>query len=468
MGLLNKMRLNYLNKILVTGLIAIFILTSFISVCAVNNVQISKYVTTSNTFYITTGAPTKNGTWTLSIYHKGLWNNKTYEGVWIFEVSTHVGMTAEEVALAMKNEINNKQGCPLTATGSGIIITISSENGQIAKYSSKSDDGQSIHGTLSQMSAFCFTGTPSSGSVKVDLGGFLASTTTDGKSLIQIHEALFTLLQNNGFFVIMDSSGLAFFVVGTYSIVGIDSDDPWLTSMGEFLLDLTVEPFGIYVGMQEDSFGSSGNTVSAVFDFLNFRCVSDTYNITATDELGWVIDPAYDEQGFTAGQKKFRGFDVTIPSGTYNTTNIVNVTIESLSSPWINSSGYMRITVNNPPSITIIDGINNGNRNIEYQYNFTAVDPDADDIYYFIDWGDGNKTDWLGPYSSGEKIIKNHSWNQKGIYIVKAAAKDVNGLQGSYGTLTVTIPRSVSKNILLNILLERFPNIFKLVKYILS
>ncbi len=67
-----------------------------------------------------------------------------------------------------------------------------------------------------------------------------------------------------------------------------------------------------------------------------------------------------------------------------------------------------------------------------------------------------------------QKIIKNHSWNQKGIYIVKAAAKDVNGLQGSYGTLTVTIPRSVSKNTLLNILLERFPNIFKLVKYILS
>ncbi len=78
-------------------------------------------------------------------------------------------------------------------------------------------------------------------------------------------------------------------------------------------------------------------------------------------------------------------------------------------------------------------------------------------------WGDGNKTGWLGPYSSGEKIIKNHFWNKKGIFIIKAVAKDVNELQGSYGTLTVTIPRSVSKNTLLNVLMERYPIIFKLI-----
>jgi hypothetical protein len=442
------MKQKYINKIFVTGLIAFIVLTSFISVSGVkNNKQIIKNEISSSTFYITPGAPTKNGTWTLSFYHKGEWNGKAYEGVWTFEISTHVGMTAKEKAQAMRNAINNKQGCPIIAEGSGIIISISSENGKIVKYSSKSDDGQSVHGTLSQMSAFCFTGTSSTGSVKVELGGFIASTTTDGKSLLQIHNDLFTLLQNNGFFVILDSSGLAFYVVGVYPIVGIDSDDTWLTSMGEFLLDLTVEPFGIYVGMQEDIIGSSESTVKAVFDFFNFRCVSDTYKITVTDELGWEIDPNYEEQGFTAGQKKLRVFDISIPPGTVNTTNTVNVTITSLSSPWINSSGYIQIIVNNPPSITMIDGIINGNAGVEYPYNFTAIDPDGDNIFYYINWGDGNNTGWIGPYSSGEKIIKNHSWNKKGIYLIKAAAKDINELQGSYGTLTITIPRSV-KNII--------------------
>lgn len=462
------MNRKYINKISVTIMIALFILSSFISVSGVkNHLEIPENVIYTNTFDIIPGAPTKDGTWTLLIYHKGEWNGHAYEGVWTFEVTTHIGMTAEEKAQAMRDAINNKQGCPLSAGGTGTSVSVSSENGQIVRYSSKSDDGQSIHGTQPQLSAFCFTGTPSSGSVKVDIGGFIASTTTDGKSLNQIHNDLFTQLQIHGFFVIMDTSGLAFYVVGVYPSTGIDSDDTWLTSMIEFLLDLSVEPFGIYVGMQEDMVGASETTVNTVFNFLNFRCVSDTYKITVTDELGWEIDPIYEEQGFTPGQKKSRVYHVAIPAGTINTTNVVNVTIESLSTPWINCSGYIQIIVNNPPSTTIIDGTTNGNPGIEYQYNFTAIDPDGDDIYYNISWGDGNNTGWIGPYSSGEKIIRNHSWNQRGIYLVQAAAKDENGLVGSYGTLTVTIPRSVPKNTIIFHILERFSQIFQKICYLI-
>ncbi len=454
----------YKNKILATILIILFIITCFTSTNAIKITELKeKNVIFSNSFDITPGVPTKNGTWTLSIYHKGEWNSYLYEGVWTFEISTFIGMTAEEKAQAMRNAINNKQGCPISAGGTGNIVSVSSNNGQIVKYSSKSDDGQSIHGTSPQITAFCFIGTPSNGSVKVDINGYIASTTTDGKSLLQIHNDLFTQLQNHGFFVFMDSSGLAFYVVGVYTSVGIDSDDSWLTSMIDFLLDLSIEPFGIYVNMQEDVIGGSGSTISIIFDFLNFRCISDTYKITATNELGWEIDPAYDETGFIAGQKKFRIYDLTIPPGTINTTNIVNITITSLTSPWINSSGYIKIIVNNPPSSTIINGITNGNPQIEYQYNFTAIDPDADDIFYYIDWGDGNNTGWIGPYNSGQKINKNHTWSQKGIFVIRAAAKDTNGLQGLFGTLTITIPRAISKNILLNIILERFLQIYQII-----
>jgi hypothetical protein len=461
------MKRKYKNKILVTGIVVLFTITNFISASGIkNDKQIQKNVIFSNSFDIIPGIPTKNGTWTLSIYHKGEWNNIVYEGIWTFEVTTHIGMTAEEKAQAMRNAINERQGCPLLTGGTGANVSVSSDNGQIIKYSSKSDDGQSIHGTYPQFTAFCFIGTPSTGSVKVDIGGYIASTTTDGKSLLQIHNDLFTQLQNQGFFVLMDSSGLAFYVVGIYSIVGIDSDDSWLTSMVDFLLDLSVEPFGIYANMQEDIVGSSGSSISVVFDFLNFRCISDTYKITASDELGWEIDPNYEEIGFIAGQKKFRIYDITVPSGTINTTNIVNITITSLTSPWINSVSYIQIVVNNPPSSTIIDGINNGNPQIEYLYNFTSIDPDSDDIFYYIDWGDGNNTGWIGPYSSGQKIIKNHSWSKKGIFVIKAAARDTNGLQGPYGTLTVTIPRSISKNIILNILLDRFSHIFQVFWYL--
>ncbi len=79
------------------------------------------------------------------------------------------------------------------------------------------------------------------------------------------------------------------------------------------------------------------------------------------------------------------------------------------------------------PDKPTIEGSTFGKPDIDYTFIFTSSDPDDEDIFYYIDWGDGQVEDWLGPYSSGESLTISHSWAELGDYNVKARAKDING-----------------------------------------
>lgn len=68
-----------------------------------------------------------------------------------------------------------------------------------------------------------------------------------------------------------------------------------------------------------------------------------------------------------------------------------------------------------------------------YNYTFNATDPENEYIYYFIDWGDGTNTGWIGPFPSGKEITCNHTWMEKGTYLVKAKAKDIYDQEGPWG-----------------------------------
>jgi subtilisin family serine protease len=78
----------------------------------------------------------------------------------------------------------------------------------------------------------------------------------------------------------------------------------------------------------------------------------------------------------------------------------------------------------NPPESPVIDGPTNGIADTPYTYTLNSIDPEEDNIYYWIDWGDKTNSGWLGPNSSGEDITVSHSWSEPGTYIIKAKAKD--------------------------------------------
>jgi hypothetical protein len=123
------------------------------------------------------------------------------------------------------------------------------------------------------------------------------------------------------------------------------------------------------------------------------------------------------------------------------------------------------IIENQKPNKPTITGETNGKPNMYYTYNFVATDPDEDDLYYYIDWGDNNTEEWNGPYNSGEEFSIAHSWTEKGSYTIKAKVKDEHGAESDWATLEVNMPRN---KIISNMLLYRFLGHFLFLGEILS
>jgi hypothetical protein len=128
-------------------------------------------------------------------------------------------------------------------------------------------------------------------------------------------------------------------------------------------------------------------------------------------------------------------------------------------------------TPNNPPTKpSQPDGTTNGILGQEYTYTTSTTDSEGDVVYYLWDWGDGNNSEWLGPYESGKKTDATYIWTVKGSYSVKVKAKDIYNQESSWSDpLPITMPYSYEPNHwFINWLFERFPNTFPLLRYLLG
>jgi len=96
--------------------------------------------------------------------------------------------------------------------------------------------------------------------------------------------------------------------------------------------------------------------------------------------------------------------------------------------------------LNYAPLPPVIHGLYNGDVNVEYDFWTDPIsDPSGDSLYCRWDWGDGNITDWLGPYSSGSIVSASHTWTHGGIYDIRAELKGVGGSSGWSDPHTITI-----------------------------
>lgn len=93
--------------------------------------------------------------------------------------------------------------------------------------------------------------------------------------------------------------------------------------------------------------------------------------------------------------------------------------------------------LNHVPNTPSLSGTTTGWHNTEYSYTISATDDDGDDLKYYIDWGDGTNTGWMGWYSSGESVTKQHTWDEPGNYNVKGKAKDEFGEESDEVTLSI-------------------------------
>lgn len=114
-----------------------------------------------------------------------------------------------------------------------------------------------------------------------------------------------------------------------------------------------------------------------------------------------------------------------------------------------------------PPEKPIITGPSKGGRGTDLQYTFFSTDPNNDNIYYYIKWGDSNEVVGIGPKKSGVAAELIHSWYYEGGYVVQAKAIDVHGAQSEWAYLPITIPRDRTMNIL-----EKFKDFYPIIENI--
>ncbi|MBU0496664.1 MAG: CocE/NonD family hydrolase, partial [Candidatus Thermoplasmatota archaeon] len=61
-----------------------------------------------------------------------------------------------------------------------------------------------------------------------------------------------------------------------------------------------------------------------------------------------------------------------------------------------------------------------------------VVDPEGDDVYVLVSWGDGRYSGWMGPYASGKSISISHQYQKSGIYQIQVITKDVTGAHSAW------------------------------------
>lgn len=148
-----------------------------------------------------------------------------------------------------------------------------------------------------------------------------------------------------------------------------------------------------------------------------------------------------------------RGSDISSPN---NVGGIIKIELVGISG-------------NNPPNPPEIRGPSKGKTGTTYTYYFSTTDPEKNNVYYYIDWNDGNTTSWYGPYTSGTEKSLTHTWSSDGTYTIKIKAKDTFSKESDWTTLTVTMPYSFNKPLppFLELLCQRFPNASPLLRHLL-
>jgi len=95
----------------------------------------------------------------------------------------------------------------------------------------------------------------------------------------------------------------------------------------------------------------------------------------------------------------------------------------------------------NPPNVPDrIDGPTEGLAKEKYDFVTNTEDPEEDKIFYMFDWGDGNSTEWLGPFEQNEDCNSTYKWSLEGYYNVTVKTKDHYGFESNWSEpLTIHI-----------------------------
>jgi plastocyanin len=203
---------------------------------------------------------------------------------------------------------------------------------------------------------------------------------------------------------------------------------------------------------------------------------SGMYSTMATDPNGDQVQYRFD---FDAnGAHAYSAYTPLVPSGQtgsmsyiWNTSGTYVVKSQArdsfgLTSNWSNGMTVVVSAANRPPSTPTVSGPSTVTKGISAEFIATTTDPDGDMIQYYFDFGDGTNSGWTAMVNSGTSAHVNHTWANKGTYIVKAKARDTSGAESAYGSLSIKVPFSFTAPFeltFLRIIFDRLARIFPLL-----
>jgi len=114
-------------------------------------------------------------------------------------------------------------------------------------------------------------------------------------------------------------------------------------------------------------------------------------------------------------------------------------------------------------------GPTSGKPGREYTFTTSATDPDGDELWYFWDWGDGNYSDWLGPFNSGIECEASYIWQQEANFPIRVKVKDNKGGESYWSDpLAFSTPKNKQYiNTPFLRFLEDHPHLFPLLRKLL-
>jgi hypothetical protein len=129
---------------------------------------------------------------------------------------------------------------------------------------------------------------------------------------------------------------------------------------------------------------------------------------------------------------------------------------------------YIPSEMGDPPGAPTITGPTTGTAGTEYDFKFSAVDPDGDNVKYHITWDDGY-TDNTDFDASGAIVTVPHTYANQGTFVIKAYAEDSKGLTGPESELSVKMPREKAIQTYLFLrFLQNHQNLFPILRQLLG
>jgi len=90
-----------------------------------------------------------------------------------------------------------------------------------------------------------------------------------------------------------------------------------------------------------------------------------------------------------------------------------------------NSSDFHNIPI-------IISAPSVGGPGIDLNFTAVCIDPNGYDILLMWDWGDGNFSDWLGPFSSSENVTVSYNWIKNEAFEIRVKAKNIHEVESGW------------------------------------